>query len=283
MTRTIARRITIVVVALLGTFASTARAQDAAAIRGGWLADVDGVRHVLYLVARDNTITGVYCTQCEVPGNLAFVQDGRLGDNGVRFALQHVPDNSAPVRDTVVGTLVGGDLQLTITRPGSTTPSRQIRLHRGVHVVRPARGRRVAQGPAYVPPGPPEALTERSVLGLWLAFTGPQKQYFMFRRVGSEILGLVCGPCDDPGAMAPLDHIAIEGTTLRFHIVHEDNGVGFDDYGPFDNVATATIAKHEMHISVRASYDLELPAVEMTMVGPIADGAARASSPARSK
>jgi hypothetical protein len=34
-------------------------------------------------------------------------------------------------------------------------------------------------------------------------------------------------------------------------------------------VATAVIAKREMHISVRASYDLNLPAVEMTMVGPV--------------
>ena len=63
--------------------------------------------------------------------------------------------------------------------------------------------------------------------------------------------------------MAPLDHIALEGGTLRFHIVREDNGVGFDDYGPFDNVATAAIAKHEMHVSVRASYDLSLRPVEV--------------------
>jgi hypothetical protein len=256
-------------VTLMVFMSPSAYAQDVAAIRGGWVADVEGVRHVLYLVARNDTLTGVYCTQCDVPASLAFVQEGRLANSEVRFAVQYVPDAAAPFRENVVGTLVGGDLQLVFRRQGSQTPIRRLRLHRGVHVPRPASGRRVAQVPPYVPPGPPEPILEHDVLGLWLAFTGPQKQYFMFRRVGSQVLGLVCGPCDDPGTMAPLDHIAIEGTTLRFHIVHEDNGVGFDDYGPFDNVATAAIAKHEMHISVRASYDVSLPAVEMTMVGPV--------------
>ena len=126
----------------------SAYAQDVAALRGGWMADVDGVRHVLYLVARNNTLAGVYCTQCDVPANLAFVQDGRLVDREVRFAVQYVPDAAAPFRETAVGTLVDGDLQLTFRRPGAQTPIRLLRLHRGVHVPRPARGRRVDAGPA---------------------------------------------------------------------------------------------------------------------------------------
>jgi hypothetical protein len=94
--------------------------------------------------------------------------------------VQYVPDAAAPFRETVVGTLVDGDPQLTFRRPGAQTPIRLLHLHRGVHVPRPARGRRVAQGAPYVPPGPPEQILERDVLGLWLAFTGPQKQYFTF-------------------------------------------------------------------------------------------------------
>lgn len=260
-------------------FAPGAQAQDAAAVRGGWLADVNGVRHILYLVARDNTLSGVYCTRCDEPDNLAFVQDGALGGGKVRFALQYQPDSGRALRETVEGSLVNGELELRFRRQGAKDPGRVVRLHRCVHVPRPAAQRRVAQGPAYVPPGPPEPVTEATVLGLWLAFTGPQKQYFMFRRVGTRILGLVCGPCDNPGNMAPLDHITIDGTTLRFHIVHEDNGVGFDDHGPFDNVATATIARHEMHISVLPSYDLQAAPVEMTMVGPVVGAAVGSRSP----
>jgi hypothetical protein len=262
-------------------FPARGQAQDPTAVRGGWLADVDGVRHILYLVARNDTLTGVYCTRCDAPDTLAFVQDGTLGAGAVRFTLQHQPDGAPAFREAVEGSLVEGALQLTFRRAGTRGPGRTVRLHRPVHVPRPARQRRVAQGPAYVPPGPPEPIAEQDVLGLWLAFTGPQKQYFMFRRVGSRVLGLVCGPCDDPQAMAPLDHVAIEGTTLRFHIVHEDNGVGFDDYGPFDNVATATIARHEMHISVLPSYDLQAAPVEMTMVGPVATRPGRAARSAR--
>jgi hypothetical protein len=177
-------------------FVPAAQAQDAAAVRGGWLADVDGVRHILYLIARDGTLSGVYCTRCDAPDNLAFVHDGALGTTTVRFSLQYEPDGARAFRETVEGALVNGRLELNFRRAGAKGPGRVVRFQRGVHVPRPAAQRRVATGPAYVPPGPPEPIAEANVLGLWLAFTGPQKQYFMFRRVGTRILGLVCGPCD---------------------------------------------------------------------------------------
>ena len=89
--------------------------------------------------------------------------------------------------------------------------------------------------PAYVPPGPAEALSPAKVAGLWLRGDGPGKQYFMFKEVGAQVLGLGCGPCDDPNFMAPLDRISINGTTLRFSIIHENNAKAFYDKGPFSN------------------------------------------------
>lgn len=70
--------------------------------------------------------------------------------------------------------------------------------------------------PAYVPPGPAEVLSPAKVVGLWLRGEGPDKQYFMFKQAGPQLLGLGCGLCDDPNYMAPLDRISIDGTTLRF-------------------------------------------------------------------
>ena len=40
--------------------------------------------------------------------------------------------------------------------------------------------------------------------------------------------------------MAPLEGISVDGTTLKFSIVHEANGRAFSDKGPFTNNVTAT-------------------------------------------
>jgi hypothetical protein len=250
--------------------AGAARAQDTGTVRGGWMTDVNGVRHIVYLVVRGTVLTGVYCAPCDQPDAVAFVQDGVLNGAAVRFTLLHQPDNAPAYREMVEGTMMGHELHLTKRRQGWKNQSTALRLHRGTRIPFPARAPNAARPPAYVPPGPPELLTPESVAGLWLAQTGPAKQYFIFRRVGSELLGLVCGPCDNPMNLSPLDNISIEGTILRFNIVHEDNGIGFDVYGPFSNIVQATISRHEMHISALPTYDMKATPIEMTMFGPVA-------------
>ena len=253
-----------------------ALAQDAGAVRGGWMTDVNGVRHIVYLVLRGTVLTGVYCAPCDQPDAVAFVQDGVLNGAAVRFTLLHQPDSAPAYRETVEGTMIGDELHLTKRRQGWKNQSTTLRLRRGTRIPFPARAPNAARPPAYVPPGAPEPLTPESVAGLWLAQTGPAKQYFIFRRVasesrvGSQLLGLVCGPCDNPMNVSPLDNISIEGTILRFNIVHEDNGIGFDVYGPFSNIVQATISRHEMHISALPTYDMKATPIEMTMFGPVA-------------
>jgi len=92
----------------------------------------------------------------------------------------------------------------------------------------------------------------------------------MFKQVGSQLLGLGCGPCDDPNHQGPLDRISIDGTTLRFSIVHENNAPAFYDKGPFSNDVTASIARYEMHLLVVPSYEAAgFKPLEITMLGPI--------------
>ena len=122
----------------------------------------------------------------------------------------------------------------------------------------------------YVAPGPAEALSPAKVAGLWLTGAGPNKQYFMFKQVGSGLLGLVCGPCNDTDIMAPLEDVKIDGTTLEFSIVHESNGRAFYDKGPFANVVRATLARNEMHLSVVPSYEAAgFTPIEMNLLGPV--------------
>ena len=98
----------------------------------------------------------------------------------------------------------------------------------------------------YVPPGPWLKLTPDIVVGSWIGFgTGVNKQYFIVKKVGNKLRGMVCGRCDNPYTMAGLDDFLIDGEVLRFNILHEDWG----DYSiPFDKHVTARISGNEMRI-----------------------------------
>ncbi len=258
----------LVVIALLP---SPARAQNADAVRGGWMADVGGVRHIYMLTVRDAVVSGTYCTNCIKIGNLAFIQNGVLEADSLRFDV-HNPGPAA-YTDTVTARLVNGELRITRQRKGSSAAPTTMVLHRSTSAgpaPPPAAPGPPPAPPAYVPPGPAETLSPAKVAGLWLRGEGPGKQYFMFKQVGAQVLGLGCGPCDDPNYMAPLDRISINGTTLRFSIVHENNAPAFYDKGPFSNDVRATIARNEMHWWVVPSYEKAgFTPLEITMLGPI--------------
>jgi hypothetical protein len=104
----------------------------------------------------------------------------------------------------------------------------------------------LAAGRGWLQPGPwKNPLTLDDVVGAWIGFgTGVNKQYFIFRRVGNGVRGMVCGRCDNPFTMAALDDIEIRGDTLRFKILHD--GWGDAPVLPFDKWVTARIVANEM-------------------------------------
>src|SRR5262245_57178206 len=103
-----------------------------------------------------------------------------------------------------------------------------------------------AAGRGWLQPGPwKNPLTVDDVVGAWIGFgTGVNKQYFIFRRVGNGLRGMVCGRCDNPFTLAALDDIEIRGDTLHFKILHD--GWGDSSSLPFDKWVTARIAANEM-------------------------------------
>jgi hypothetical protein len=303
----------------LSPFASAAAAISADDVRGGWIADIDGQRHVYLLNVRGTDVRGIYCWDCSNPQNLAFVTDGKLEAGGVSFVLLHDVGPAAPYRESVKGTIVDGRLVMTIQRQGASAAAKQMVLMReprrpasgivlpgviaplpaGVELPAapaPATGARGdatppggGRGPnstapvpvpgalpagargrgGYVPPGPNEPLTAQKVTGLWLWGTGIGKQYFIFRQVGNQIRGVVCGPCDNPFTFGVLDDGSVSGDTFRFNIVHEDWGIGIQN-GPFNNQATATISMNEMRIATRQdNQPATTPTLDMTLLGPI--------------
>ena len=110
----------------------------------------------------------------------------------------------------------------------------------------PAGPARWGWGRGWLQPGPwKNTLTIDDVVGAWIGFgTGVNKQYFIFRRVGNGLRGMVCGRCDNPFTLAALDDIEIRGDTLRFKILHD--GWGDAPVLPFDKWVTARIVANEM-------------------------------------
>ena len=244
----------------------SAGAQEKEAIRGGWLTNV-GARSGIYMfIVRGKRVTGTYCVDCTDPDNLAFIIDGQLSDEGMSFVIRHEDGAGAVTFDDVQGRLVGKQLVLNVKPRGAARPT-PIILHRPVPV--PAPTAALSSRPPYVAPGAYESLSPDKVLGLWLSGVGPGKQYFIIRRAGTQLLGMVCGPCDNPNTMAPLDGFVFTGSALRFNIVHEDTG-GAAEHGAFNNVAHATLARNELHLRVIPSYEpADSKPYEMTLLGPV--------------
>jgi hypothetical protein len=260
---------------------SPVTANTADAIRGGWVADVEGIRHIFVLKVRDAAVSGIYCAvDCRDPVNLAFVDRGSLSPEGVRFQILRV--GRVQSRTDVVGQIDGDRLLLTFKSSGKRAGPSQLSLQRDLR--KPAartveelfKRRGIESGPLliagsptpYLPPGPNEILKASALEGLWVWSTGPNKQHFIFRQAGDRILGVACGPCDNPYTFGPLDNVAIRGDTLTFDINHEDWGIGIE-FGPYANRATATVSHHEMHLRTLQQNGPRTIQGDLVLAGPL--------------
>lgn len=253
------------------------------AIRGGWVADVQGTRHIFIFKVQDAAVSGIYCAvDCGDPSRLVFVDRGTLTRDGLRFQLLRTEGRFSS-RTVVVGRLVSGHLMLKLTPSGERSDDPQhLDLQRDPR--KPAlvtleelfARRGIKSGPLlfsgsptpYAPPGPSEALAPAVLEGLWVWGNGAAKQHFMFRQVGERVLGAVCGPCDNPYTFGIIDNVAIRGHIVTFDIEHQDWGFGIE-YGPFANHATATLSRHELHLHSVAHNGPRTVEGDMVLTGPL--------------
>jgi len=264
------KTVTFVLVVL--AVASRATAQNADDYRGGWRTD-SGEAHTYEFSIRGTTVRGIYCTYCADATTLAFV-DGTFGPDGITFEVTHVKgDGSTAFIDKATAKFSQGRLIVTGTsgaRGGSKYERVLIKDPRGPDPI-PAmvsvlpKGPPVPANPArrnpdgadglpYLQPGPWKAkLTEKDVLGVWLGFgVGAPKQYFIIKKVGTRLRGMVCGTCDNPYTMAALDDFQIEGDTLTFNILHEDWADG--EIPTFYKHVTAHVGWNEMRCTTAADH-----------------------------
>jgi hypothetical protein len=217
-------------------FGQVAVAQTADDFRGGWRTD-KGEAHTYEFSIRGDKVRGIYCTWCADATTLAFV-DGSLGADGIAFVVTHVKaDGSTAYRDKATARFDHGNLivsgssgapgggkfvRILIKDPRGPDPLPVIVsvLPKGLSPVPAVRINQQGVGapsPRYIQPGPWKSqLTEKDVIGVWLGFgTGAPKQYFIIKKVGNKLRGMVCGTCDNPYTMAALDDFEIEGDTLN--------------------------------------------------------------------
>src|SRR6185503_7544030 len=257
--------------------ARVAAAQNADDYRGGWRTD-KGEAHTYEFSIRGDKVRGIYCTYCADATTLAFV-DGTLGPAGLNFVVTHVkPDGGTAYVDKAIASFDHGNLIVTGTSgaPGGGKFVRTLikdprgpdplpiivsRLPKAppvppVAINQPINQQGVGAPPRapYIQPGPwKSALTGKDVIGVWLGFgVGAPKQFFIIKKVGNKLRGMVCGTCDNPYTMAALDDFVIEGDTLRFNILHEDWADG--ELPTFYKHVTARVGWNEMRCVTTADH-----------------------------
>ncbi len=261
-----------VMLAVVLGLTQVAAAQDADDYRGGWRTD-KGEAHTYEFSIRGNNVRGIYCTYCADATTLAFV-DGTFGPAGITFEVTHVKaDGSTAFKDKATAKFDHGSLIVTGVG-GGPHGGRFERI-----LIKDARGpdplpvivsilpkappvpavRINQQGiglpiPRYIQPGPWKSnLTEKDVVGIWLGFgIGAPKQYFIIRKVGNKLRGMVCGTCDNPYTMAALDDFEIRGDRLTFNILHEDWADG--ELPTFDKHVTAHVGWNEMRCTTATDH-----------------------------
>jgi len=259
-------------VGLLGLL-HVARAQSADDYRGGWRTD-KGEAHTYEFSIRGDKVRGIYCTYCADATTLAFV-DGTFGPDGLNFVVTHVKsDGSTAYLDKANAKFDNGNLIVTGTSgaPGGAKFARALikdprgpdplpiivsRLPKAPPVPAVSINQQGVGAPPRVPyiqPGPwKSGLTEKDVIGVWLGYgVGAPKQFFIIKKVGDKLRGMVCGTCDNPYTMAALDDFEIQGDTLKFNILHEDWGDG--ELPTFYKHVTAHIGWNELRLTTRADH-----------------------------
>ena len=262
----------LVFVGMLGLL-HVAVAQSADDYRGGWRTD-KGEAHTYEFSIRGGKVRGIYCTYCADATTLAFV-DGTFGPDGINFVVTHVkPDGSTAYLDKAIAKFANGNLIVTGTSgaPGGEKFARTLikdprgpdplptivsRLPKAPPVPAVAINQQGVGAPSrapYIQPGPwKSALTDKDVIGVWLGYgVGAPKQYFIIKKAGDKLRGMVCGTCDNPYTMAALDDFEIRGDTLKFNILHEDWGDG--ELPTFDKHVTAHVGWNELRFTTTADH-----------------------------
>ena len=235
-------------------------------IRGASIAEVDGARHIYIFKVKGDVVTGTHCTRCDEVENISIIRNGRIAGDRLSFTLLSSQSNGQWREQRVDGSIASGGILLRGVGAGTA----EHRLARGPTRPAPAAPAPAAPAPPlYVAPGPPQRLTLEAMAGTWISGTGPRAQIVSLKVLDGTLVGLICGPCDTPWVMAPIEDGKVEGERVTIYTVHEDGGGMFEKLGPYRNELAGTVAKHQFRIRAHVDGKPDENVINMTFIGPV--------------
>lgn len=239
---------------------SVAGLQAADLVSGTWTSG-DGTAVRIYVFkASGDRLTGIVCGPCDNPASVFRIEDGRiLGEERATFFIR----NSAG-RERVDASLARNVMKLS-ARPEAdakvaTTSATLARVVQNFEL-----------NPQLLPPSPAGSgkAPAGSIEGHWVSVGRTSQQNWILKAQGSELWGLVCGPCT-PAGVTMIDG-RIDGDTVLFYINHIDTPPSADRKGIQRNVMTGTITGGDNTNVMKFKWISEGSGNtgEITMIGPV--------------
>lgn len=240
-------------------------------VSGTWTS-AGSAPQIFVFKASGDRFSGIACGPCDRAESVFRVEDGRILDgSNISFFVSY--DTAGPrfeefgrYRDRVMGTLVDGQLSLSMQPEGRNAPASTLRLTRVVKGFVPDT--------TNVPPSsllaPDPAAPPSPLEGRWVFPGRTAQQNVMLKVRGQKVWGVICGPCD-AGGVTLIDDGTIDGTTIKFYINHIDTPPSPQQRGVRRNIMTGTVSGNVMRFTwVREGAETE-PGGEIVMFGPIRD------------
>ena len=239
---------------------SVSRLHAADLVSGTWTSGSGTAVRVYVFKVSGDRLTGIVCGPCDNPASVFRIEEGRmLDDERATFFIRN-----STGREKVDASLARNVMNLS-ARPetdakAATTATTLARIVQNFEL-----------NPRPLPPGParsgkaPAGLIE----GHWVSVGRTAQQNWILKAEGSELWGLVCGPCT-PAVVTMIDG-RIDGDTVLFYINHIDTPPSPDRQGIQRNVMTGTITGGDNPNIMKFKWISEGSGNtgEITMIGPV--------------
>lgn len=239
-------------------WASSVQAADL--VSGTWTAGDGAATRVYVFKVSGDRLTGIVCGPCNDPANVFRIEDGRiLGDDRATFFIRR-----SAGRERVEASLARNVMKLS-ARPesGSGGAATSTSLTRVVE--------NFELNPQPLPPAPATSgrAPAAAVEGHWVSVGRTAQQNWILKVQGSDVWGLVCGPCT-PGVVTMIDG-HVDGDTVFFYINHIDTPQSTTRKGIQRNVMTGAITGGDNTNVMKFKWVSEGSGNtgEITMIGPV--------------